>query len=143
MIDFIVNRANIASSIQLIILKTRTAREESHGKQEGNGNQRRGHLEGPTIYMALDLGRHCWTVGMLLPGDRVARLFQIDGGDREALSALIGRQRQMVGDAGTRVVSCYEAGRDGFWLHRWLRDQGIDNRVLDRRAWRCRDGGGA
>lgn len=85
----------------------------------------------PTICMALDLGRRRWTVGVLLPGDRDARLFQISGGDREALSELIRRQRQMIGDPGVRVVSCYEAGRDGFWLHRWLRDQGIDNRVLD------------
>lgn len=30
-----------------------------------------------------------------------------------------------------RLVSCYEAGRDGFWLHRWLLAQGIENRVLD------------
>src|SRR5208283_5314113 len=37
----------------------------------------------PTIYMALDLGRRCWTVGVLLPGDRDARLFQIAGGDQE------------------------------------------------------------
>jgi transposase len=29
------------------------------------------------------------------------------------------------------VRSCYEAGRDGFWLHRWLREQGIDNIVVD------------
>jgi transposase len=29
------------------------------------------------------------------------------------------------------VVSCYEAGRDGFWLHRFLLDQGIENRVID------------
>ena len=27
--------------------------------------------------------------------------------------------------------SCYEAGRDGWWLHRWLREQGIDNIVVD------------
>ena len=85
----------------------------------------------PTIYMALDLGRRCWTVGVLLPGDRDARLFQIAGGDREALSELIRRQRQTQGDPGVRVVSCYEAGRDGFWLHRWLRSQDVDNRVLD------------
>lgn len=85
----------------------------------------------PTIYMALDLGHRRWTVGVLLPGDRDARLFQVAGGDREALSELIRRRRQMVGDPGVRVVSCYEAGRDGFWLHRWLRDQDIDNRVLD------------
>jgi transposase len=29
------------------------------------------------------------------------------------------------------VLSCYEAGRDGFWLHRWLLEQGIDNVVVD------------
>ena len=28
-------------------------------------------------------------------------------------------------------LAFHEAGRDGFWLHRWLRDQDIDNRVLD------------
>src|SRR5215475_538437 len=56
----------------------------------------------PTIYTALDLGRRRWTVGMLLPGDRDARLFQIAGGDREALSELIRRQRQMVGDPSAR-----------------------------------------
>lgn len=85
----------------------------------------------PTIYLALDLGRRRWTVGVLLPGDRDARLFQIAGGDREGLSKLIQHQRQAVGDPGVRLVSCYEAGRDGFWLHRWLLAQGIENRVLD------------
>lgn len=33
--------------------------------------------------------------------------------------------------ANTPVVSCYEAGRDGFWLHRQLTELGIDNRVVD------------
>ena len=32
---------------------------------------------------------------------------------------------------GAGVHSCYEAGRDGFWLHRWLIAQGIDNIVVD------------
>jgi transposase len=85
----------------------------------------------PTIYVALDLGRRRWTVGVLLPGDRDARLFQIAAGDRKALLELFRRQRKMIGNPDVRVVSCYEAGRDGFWLHRWLRDQGIENRVLD------------
>jgi transposase len=31
----------------------------------------------------------------------------------------------------TRVVSCYEAGRDGFWLHRYLTVVGIENVVVD------------
>jgi transposase len=31
----------------------------------------------------------------------------------------------------TRVVSCYEAGRDGFWLHRYLVEHGVENLVVD------------
>src|SRR5438093_5574351 len=33
--------------------------------------------------------------------------------------------------AQAKVYSCYEAGRDGWWLHRWLLEQGIDNIVVD------------
>jgi hypothetical protein len=33
--------------------------------------------------------------------------------------------------ASTGVVSCYEAGRDGFWLHRHLRRFCLENEVLD------------
>ena len=35
----------------------------------------------------------------------------------------------MSGDAPVR--SCYEAGRDGFWIHRWLLSVGVDNRVIN------------
>lgn len=87
--------------------------------------------EMPTIYMALDLGRRWWTVGFVLPGDRDARLHRIAGGDREALLALIERHRSPLGEATVRIVSCYEAGRDGFWLDRWLRAHGVANRVVD------------
>ncbi len=87
--------------------------------------------ETPTIYMALDLGLRCWTVGFVLPGDRDARLHQIAGGDRKALLTLMARQQSKLGETSARVVSCYEAGRDGFWLDRWLRAQGVDNRILD------------
>jgi transposase len=30
-----------------------------------------------------------------------------------------------------QVISCYDAGRDGFWLHRWLGTQGVANFVVD------------
>ena len=33
--------------------------------------------------------------------------------------------------ADAPVMSCYEAGRDGFWLHRWLVTQGVANCVVD------------
>lgn len=85
----------------------------------------------PTLHMALDLGRRWWTVGFVLPGDRDARLYRITGGDREALLGLIERQRSKLGEATVRIVSCYEAGRDGFWLDRWLKAHGVDNRIID------------
>jgi transposase len=70
-------------------------------------------------------------VGFVLPGDRDARLYQIAGGDRETLLGLIERQRSRLDEAAVRIVSCYEAGRDAFWLDRWLKAHGVDNRILD------------
>jgi transposase len=44
----------------------------------------------------------------------------------------IARAREKLGlAAACRIVSCYEAGRDGFWIHRALLDEGIENWVLD------------
>lgn len=52
--------------------------------------------------------------------------------DREAVLREIGRAERRFGfPPDARVVSCYEAGREGFWLHRWLVSEGIDNRVVD------------
>jgi hypothetical protein len=61
-------------------------------------------------------------------------LYRIDGGDTGRLVTLIEAKRahaeKKLGRA-MRVVCCYEAGHDGFWLHRFLLARGIDNRVLD------------
>ena len=85
--------------------------------------------DGETIYVALDLGRKRWTVGYLLPGDRTARLQHLSGDLRSELGKLLSRLRKQSG--GGRIVSCFEAGRDGFWLDRWLARCGVENRVLD------------
>ncbi|QIE29660.1 IS110 family transposase ISGdi7 (plasmid) [Caballeronia sp. SBC2] len=53
-------------------------------------------------------------------------------GDTAAVAMAIAKARarcRLAADAPVR--SCYEAGRDGFWLHRWLTDQGIVNLVVD------------
>jgi transposase len=53
-------------------------------------------------------------------------------GDLGAVAQALQRGRQRFGlPATTRVVSCYEAGRDGFWIHRALTQMGVDNRVVD------------
>ena len=61
-------------------------------------------------------------------------LHRIDGGDTAALLALISSLRDRVArrlDAAIAVVCCFEAGRDGFWLHRLLTAHGVANYVLE------------
>ncbi len=54
------------------------------------------------------------------------------GRDTAALLECIAKAKVRCGLAPQASVhSCYEAARDGFWLHRWLIAQGIDNVVVD------------
>ena len=84
--------------------------------------------------MALELSKAKWLVGLHSPmADKVSR-HTIAGGDAPALLTLIGaaRRRAEASLGGTvRVVTCYEAGYDGFWLHRLLVAHGIANQVID------------
>ena len=61
-----------------------------------------------------------------------SRVRQIAAGDLAALEREILTAKARCGLVLTAPVqSCYEAGRDGFWLHRWLLAQGIVNLVVD------------
>ena len=86
------------------------------------------------LFVALELGQATWVVALHSPiADKIS-IYRIEGGDTDQLMALIEKKRvqaaRRLGRAA-QVVSCYEAGRDGFWLHRFLIRRGIDNRVLD------------
>jgi transposase len=87
-----------------------------------------------TLFVALELSRSTWLVAVHSPiFDKVSQ-HRLEGGDAEGLLELITRKRlQAAGKLGrpVRVACCFEAGYDGFWLHRWLCSQGIENRVLD------------
>jgi len=87
-----------------------------------------------TIFVAVELSRKTWLVTMHCPDrDRISR-YKVDGGDHVGLLALIERVRERAVralEAKPAVVSCYEAGYDGFWLHRLLTAAGITNYVLD------------
>ena len=87
-----------------------------------------------TIFVALELSRRTWLVTMHAPDrDRISR-HKVAGGDHAALLALIAKVRARATQAlgyEPPVVSCYEAGYDGFWLHRLLTAAGITNHVLD------------
>src|SRR3954469_1809475 len=87
-----------------------------------------------TLFVALELSKAKGLVGLHSPmADKVSR-HTTAGGDAPALLMPIGaaRRRAEAGLGGTvRVVACYEAGYDGFWLHRLLVAHGIANQVID------------
>ena len=87
-----------------------------------------------TLYVAFELSKSKWLIGIVVGGESKLSRHQVSGGDTSAVWQLISKKRayaeKKLGQA-VHVVSCYEAGYDGFWLARWLVGQGIDNRVLD------------
>ena len=87
-----------------------------------------------TIFVAIELSQKTWLVTLHSPDrDRISR-HKLEGGDHAGLLELIGKVRTRVSEklgSMPRVVSCYEAGYDGFWLHRLLAAAGILNFVFD------------
>jgi transposase len=91
-----------------------------------------GHCD--TIFVAIELSQKTWLVTLHSPDrDRISR-HKVEGGDHAGLLALLesvrARAARKLGSA-PKVVSCYEAGYDGFWLHRLLTAAGITNFVFD------------
>ncbi len=73
-----------------------------------------------TLFVALELSKSKWLVGIHLPGSGKLSEHSVPGGDLGALLALIEKKRkqaEQVPGSKVRVVSCFEAGFDGFWLH--------------------------
>lgn len=85
-----------------------------------------------TLYLALELGWSQWKLGFATQIGQKPRLRTIPGRDVKALSEEIRRAKERFGlSESARVLSCYEAGRDGFWLHRYLVSVGVESRVVD------------
>jgi uncharacterized membrane protein YphA (DoxX/SURF4 family) len=83
------------------------------------------------LYMSLELGDKKWQL-TLSDGRRGASRYSVEAGDTAAVLRSIDKARERFEVAAqAKVHSCYEAGRDGWWLHRWLLEQGIDNIVVD------------
>jgi transposase len=87
-----------------------------------------------TVYVALELSNQSWLAALRSSAERTTSLYKVKAGDTAGLLGLIDRAVARVQEkhAGpVRMRSCYEAGRDGFWLHRLLLAHGIENVVLD------------
>ena len=85
-----------------------------------------------TIIAVIEMSLAKWLVAGVVPGVERQPLKRLDA-DEAALLKLLHRWRNEAGQAGRqvkRIVVAYEAGRDGFWLARWLRVRGIEAYVI-------------
>jgi transposase len=88
----------------------------------------------PELFVALELSSKTWVVATHIRASDKISQYRVNGGDVERLLSLIGHLRtRTAGGSGTavKIMYCYEAGRDGFWLHRVLTQHGISNHVID------------
>lgn len=86
----------------------------------------------PTLYVAFELSAKTWKLAMTSGFGVAPWLRTVPSGDLRGVLRVIDQAKTrfaLPGSAG--VVSCYEAGRDGFWIHRALTSVGIANRVVD------------
>jgi transposase len=85
-----------------------------------------------TLVVVIEMGLSHWLVAGMVPGVERQPLKKMKADEHELLKVL-GRWRDEAAAAGreiTRVVAAYEAGRDGFWLARWLRERGVEAYVM-------------
>ena len=102
------------------------------------------------IFVALELSRSKWLVGIGTPQKWAVRRHEVDGGDLDGLLGLLGRvaAREEKRGGPVRVHICFEAGRDGHWPYRALKTAGYDvyeidpaSVAVDRRARRVKSDG--
>jgi transposase len=88
--------------------------------------------ERSTLMLAMELGETGWLLGFASAYGQKPLRRKITSRDCDALLREISWAKTKLGlAANARVVSCYEAGRDGFWLHRFLVSQGAESLVVD------------
>jgi len=86
----------------------------------------------PILYLAFELSEAHWKLGFTIGVGQRPRERNIKSCDLDALREEIRQAKRRFDLPETvRIVSCYEAGRDGFWLHRYLTQEGIENLIVD------------
>jgi transposase len=86
-----------------------------------------------TVCLVFELSKAKWKLGVMLPGSPKLSRYTIAGGDLAALTSRLATMRAKAAHFGkpVRILSMYEAGLDGHWLHRWLTEQGVISYVVD------------
>lgn len=89
-------------------------------------------VDSPSLYVALELSKKNWKLAFSDGHARRPRVVAVPARDWDRFEAALLKAKERFGlpnDAPLR--SCYEAGRDGFWIHRALLHGGIENLVVD------------
>jgi transposase len=85
-----------------------------------------------TLHLAFDLGNRVWKLAFATTIAHAPRLRTIPARDLAQLAVEIAAAKARFGlPADAPVVTCYEAGRDGFWLHRALTTHGLTSHIVD------------
>ena len=88
-----------------------------------------------TLFMSFELSEKNWKLGFTTGPGQKPRERTVTARDQQRVLDEIASAKRRFGLPETApVVSCYEAGRDGFWLHRCLEAHGITNHVVDSSA---------
>jgi transposase len=103
------------------------------GTTTASGNAAMGATQ--VLAMSLELGASEWKIAFSPGLGQQPRHRTVAAGDLEALKKEIAAAKARFKlPADVRVASCYEAGRDGFWIHRALEMLGVENHVVDSAA---------
>src|SRR5256886_11635689 len=85
-----------------------------------------------TLFVAFELSEKTWKLGFTTGHGQKPRERTVTARQQEHVLDEIAQAKRRLGLPETApVVSCYEAGREGFWLHRFLQGHGITNQVVD------------
>jgi hypothetical protein len=84
------------------------------------------------LYLAFELGWNSWKLAFTIGAGQKPRLRSLPARSLVGLDLEVRKAKKRFGlPPDAPVISCYEAGRDGFWLHRYLGHEGIPNLVVD------------
>ena len=101
-------------------MKTKTTRSAQFTEKQEN------------LYLAFELSNSTWKLGFSVDPGQPVRERDCPAGNTEKLQKEIEAAKKRFNlSASAEVRSCYEAGRDGFWLHRYLTKNGIENLIVD------------
>ena len=84
------------------------------------------------LLVAFELSERTWKLGFGMSGEQRQRFRQVAAGALDRLREEVARAKVRFGlPADAPVISCYEAGREAFWLHRWAVAEGWTNHVVE------------